>query len=734
MPPKVTLIRSDGTTISVNPEQAERLKVLGYREETPEESLVRHEEAGKEAFYSEQAVQAGVEGLFRGASLGLTDYAFGDEDTRNRAKYNPGIAQATEIVGAIAPEFIPGLNVIAPSALVGRGAARVIQGTSTGAKVARGTAVGGAFGGAMAADHAWLAGDPVTAEAVLHGVGFGALFGAGTAFAGAKLTGRGEANVARGQQIVKESAKTLSTPQKTLELTTQPAFSALKAETAKAAEELRRSTMTVDAILSGNKKKMAQLGIERTMPIDELAQARKDVDFAFRQFNKAVNKEKGIEQALKNYNDVTSEITMRAGLAGGSGGKAISDYAQAKVMSRILSKFPNSVETFAKMTPEKFERTLASLEAAKKLPLFPNIGVAVDDAANKFQEALGLAPDGVAGMRQAWKQAKEMLKAERAVKAEKIKPEEPGFVRKVVAGAAGAFASTKTIGLTGSWRLGGAAYTTTRDLVLGRLGKSVRTPELVAARNATLGRIKQAVGNYQIKTGKAISTIGPKIEPLAVRLDGTVDSDKKDPSDLAMDRIKEFTAAASGIKDTLYRAIEPIAVEQPELGPALHNAGVVAFNAVRGMLPADPGVVSGLKSIWKPSRLQAAVMSKQISVFHDPVGAAEEMLATGIFDPIKVKALKEIAPATYQYMRGEIIMKLQEPGFLDNMQYRDQVALGTLVDIPIHSSMKPEYIAASQALHYTRNQPLPSPSIPGVDTGGRPSETTQTQAQVTTGR
>ena len=74
-----------------------------------------------------------------------------------------------------------------------------------------------------------------------------------------------------------------------------------------------------------------------------------------------------------------------------------------------------------------------------------------------------------------------------------------------------------------------------------------------------------------------------------------------------------------------------------------HDAGIAAFNVVRGMLPADPGVVSGLKSIWSPSRLQAAVMSKQLNVFHDPVGAAEEMLTSGIYDPISVKALKDLA-------------------------------------------------------------------------------------------
>lgn len=194
--------------------------------------------------------------------------------------------------------------------------------------------------------------------------------------------------------------------------------------------------------------------------------------------------------------------------------------------------------------------------------------------------------------------------------------------------------------------------------------------------------------------------------------------------------------AQTHVKDTLFRAIEPIAIEQPELGPALHEAGVQAFNAALGMLPADPGVVSRLKSIWRPSALQAAVMSRQLSVFQDPVGAAEEMLDQGVFDPIRVKALKEIAPPIFQAMRDEMIQRIQEPGFLDSMSYREQVALGALIDIPIHSSMKPEYIAASQALHFTRNQPLPTPAMPGNTNGGRPAGDTPgaTAAQITTSR
>lgn len=742
---KVTLVRQDGTTLDATPEQAEKLKLLGYKEETPEEMTSRARAEAEEDYYTstDQRLATGFEGVVRGVTLGGSDYLFGDESTSKRAQYNPGIATASEIAGAVGAEFVPGLNVIAPAALAGRGARALVKGTGAGRAALRGGLEGGAIGGAMAADHAYLKGDPVTAEAVLHGVGWGALFGAGMSAAASGVMSRGAKNIDEGLALKAEADRVVpkfEAAPGSYAAATKPAFTGLAAEAKALSTEIKKAVDTTEAIFSGNRRKLAQLGFDKSMEAGAIGRAKHELDSAFRRFSKAANKkgftEEKFAKAADDFNKVAAKTAEKAGIVGGDAKQALMEYAQMKILQRELRGFPTTPQEFASMTPKRAENLFATLETAKKLSKFPALGTALEGQANKLQEALGVNPEGVTGLRAAWNIAKKQVKAEKtAVQAPEIADAGgPGLVRRGVAAGAG-FLGYKAVAVgTGHPLVALGAGAKVRNWVLN--AGTPKTPELVAARNKSLGRIKQAVGGFQIKAGKVGQAIAPKLSPLALRLDGSVDSSTKDASQLAYNRIKEFAEAAPHIADTMYRAVEPIAIEQPELGPALHQAGISTFNAARSLMPSDPGVVSGLKSIWKPSSLQAAVMSRQLAVFQDPVGVAEEMLYTNLYDPIKVKALKEIAPAVFQTLRVEMIGRIQEPGFLDSMDYRSQVSLGSMLDIPIHSSMKPEYIAASQQLHMSRNIPLPTPTIPGSSNGGRPAADTPgaTAAQISTAR
>lgn len=747
MPPsnKVKLVRTDGTELYVDADKAEKLKVLGYKQAEARDINLQAEEAGREEYYSSTGnqVAAGIEGLARGASLGLSDGVLGDDETAARARYNPGIATATEITGAVLGGMVTGT----PANAIGRAAEGVV-GAGGGALrgAARGAVEGGLFGGAMAADHAYLDGQPITAEAVLHGMGWNALFGAGLGAVGGGLASRGAKNAAKGAAQEAEGLAVLNkAPEASpgaYKAVAEAPYRSVKAEAARASEEISSAIKTTDAILSNNKAAIRNLGFDRTMAEGAIGRARIEIQAAANKANKALNKkgftEDGIAKALDDYETVVAKAYNKAGLTNtGSGKQALMEHMQLKLVQKELQKFPHTAEQFAVMNPKRAEDMFAAFEKAKGLSAFPTIGQGLEAQANKLQEALGLTPEGISGLRKAWEQASKQLKAERGVtksaKAAEAAPE-PGLMRKVAGWGAGAV-TYKAVAATGHPLLAIGAASKVRNSVLKSGG--AKTPELMAARNATLGRIKQAVGKYQAKAGKVTMAVAPKLEPLTRRLDGTIDTSTKDKSQLAYNRIDEFARASTHVKETLYRAVEPIAVEQPELGPALHQAGLSAFAAFRSMIPADPGVVSGLKSIWKPSSLQAAVMSRQMAVFQDPVGVAEEMLFTGTFDPIRVKAMKEIAPQVYEHLRNEMLVRVQEPGFLDGMNYKDQWALGALLDIPIHSSMRPEFIAASQALHMTRNQPLPTPAMPGgSDVGGRPPADTPgaTAAQITTHR
>src|SRR5688500_20321036 len=59
---------------------------------------------GIENFYTtpDQQVTTAIEGLYSGATVGLSDL-LGSDDSIERARYNPGTRLATEVIGSLAP-------------------------------------------------------------------------------------------------------------------------------------------------------------------------------------------------------------------------------------------------------------------------------------------------------------------------------------------------------------------------------------------------------------------------------------------------------------------------------------------------------------------------------------------------------------------------------------------------------------------------------------------------------
>jgi hypothetical protein len=193
---KVTLRRPDGTLVSATPEEAERLRVLNYEQETYDEGLARREEAEEERYFSTgtQKVATALEGGLSGATVGLSNFLIDGENTQKRAEYNPGTRIVSELVGAVAPALSTGgIGAFTPAGQLSRGAAAVGRGAAEG-KIAQLAIAGGVEGAVQSAGaevgRAHLAGDPITAQSVLAAAGWGTVFGTGLG-AGIGVLGRG---------------------------------------------------------------------------------------------------------------------------------------------------------------------------------------------------------------------------------------------------------------------------------------------------------------------------------------------------------------------------------------------------------------------------------------------------------------------------------------------------------------------------------------------------------------
>ena len=191
---KINIVRPDGSVFRGTEKELANLQFLdkGYHAEETEEAVERlDEEATKEYYQSgTQVLGTVIEGTASGLSLGLSDPLVGEfkPDADERARYNPGTRLASEIVGAVGGS----ITGVGPAGLLTKGA------------TAAGKAVGGGFRGAVtsgalegvgagfqaAVSESTLSGDPLTAESIRTGIGYGALFG-GALGGTFNLAGRG---------------------------------------------------------------------------------------------------------------------------------------------------------------------------------------------------------------------------------------------------------------------------------------------------------------------------------------------------------------------------------------------------------------------------------------------------------------------------------------------------------------------------------------------------------------
>ena len=729
MPDKVTIVRPDGTLLDATPEQASRLQLLGYREQTPEENTAQLAAESKADYYGsgDQRLAALGEGIQSGLTFGGTDYLFGNDETKLRATYSPGTRLAGEAIGAFAPlllsageslaasagRAVDGAGVLsqaartaefAPTNLLSRGVEAATAGMEGGLSrsVVRGALEGSAYGVAGAADHAWLDGQPITAEAVLHGLGWGAVLGGGLGALGEGLSKLGEDARGASEAALREPVKPGPNDLRTVG---GGDFEAVRSEATTYRGQLETAVKSADSGVRGL--------LEKELPADlhpiqrDLATAAKEgAQTSYDKIMKLADAGKA-EPALKEISEFSSNAKKLADYMGtpeaaSQTSTALKQIVELRRVSAELQKFPGSIEQFASMTPQKAERLFAAIEAGQKAAVPAD---SLHSATQGLADSLGLQSEK-SGLRETWVAAKKMYKA--GTQEAKVTPTpqeetKAGFGRKVLGYALGgkAYAAVRA---TGAGK--GAAYGAYLGVKNAVIRPGAGTSELGAIRNAVVARVRTAAGDYLPGAGKAVSAAAP-ISPLATSLvNGRMDSDTKDLRELAKRRAQEVSDLGPTIKNYLYQQLQTMNTAQPELAPAIHQAGLTSFAALQAMMPRDPGARDKLQSLWKPSDVAAVIMSKQLEVFHDPVGVAEQMLSAGQFDPIKTKALRELAPNIWQDMRLNLLRRVTSPEVQSKLSYQEQIGLSAMLDIPLHSSMDPKYIVMSQQMFQDRNEPL----------------------------
>lgn len=799
-----TLIRHDGSTVTVPEADADKLLTLGYREQTPTQEMEAGIAQGIENYYTTpgQQVKTALEGGLSGLSLGLTDLAFGSEESSERARYNPGLRLGSELVGGLLP-LAPGLGALTkftPMGALTRGAemaSEAIGGGKVAQAATRSAIEGAGIGGGSALTQAQLNGDPITAEAVGAGMGWGALFAGGLGAIGGGLQSRYEgkaaarlaeeesrfANIgaeertvaeraeaqAKVHSVVMEGMKERTATVRAMEEAHYSRFSGAIQDAAatlkqgvKAAEEVTKD-LNFTSLGMSQRKIYSQLAdnlnlsyvrsearaFEKSFAEAKLAAEQGNYEKMINRLEKFQDNMATIETKLGGPKMFSSEkvVGQAQDLIGLAKQRLDSSVAAAEELTAhtatqaTLAGFPKTAKEFVGMTPERVEKLSAAIDNLGKLKSaeLDSIKAAVSDAVGNLESNLGMKMEGSPGQRMQgiWRAMKEGARADaKLVKnlgkegnllwgkaneaADKYSLAKMGGDTERHAFAKKGFGSRSfetfmryNVGKSFAQKMGTPGYLLGSGLVSG----------LVSLKGAILGTIAEQAEKWLPRAGKAMQKYGSRVEPLMTRLDGQEDEKKRSRKELMEARSKEIAEAAPGVRDTLYKSIGSVAAEHPEFAAQLHGQSVARFQFLLSKLPKDPGLAfSNLKSMWKPDDVATEKFARYYEVFHDPVGVMVRSLKTGQITMEAAEGLKEMNPELWQTLRVNLLDRLSDPKVTKHMTYSDQVHMGMLLGIPLHSSMNPQFISSQQQMYTERNQPLEmNPRIQPGGGAGRPS-------------
>lgn len=788
MPNKV-MVRPDGTTVPVADTDVERLKTLGYGEQTPEAGLESAIDAGTAAHYQTPLnkfltfSEAGDSGV----SLGLTDLIFGNEASRERARYNPGERIGGEIAGNIAATMIPGVGLLkyTPAGALTRGAEIAGEAIGGGSKVVnslvRGTVEGAGFGAGQAITTAQLDGSPITAEAILAGMGQGALWGGGLGALGggieAKLESRAakklaaESALTKEELVAQEAVDRAGSQYRAVQNMADESISgAVKAGKMESEHFERMATGIQDAANTlkdiktvaeqAMEPKFDKLGkiqnadYQNLVSNGNLHYMRKESRVMLEQFSLAqmAAKEGNYEKMTTHLEKFKDQLAIAQGKMGGpkiydgqksideantliglgklrvdNAAKAAKDMTQMTAVREVLSGFPKSLDEFQSMTPARLEKLSAGVESLGKINVAELQGVkdSVKQAIQDMSSGMGVTMEGTPGaqLQGLWKLTKEagtkraedmmskgkqgnllwekyqgaqgeLSKAKSAAKEESEKVKHMSAAERAIYRSSqygvGSFVAKKTGMGYGGYVLGASLVST-----------------LVGLKGAILGTLAEKAGAYVPTMARGMQKYGSRVEPLVTRLDGMEDTKKQSREQLMETRKREILEAAPTVRDTLYRAVQPLGIEHPELAANLHALGVKRFQFLMSKLPKDPGLAfSKLQSMFKPDKVEVEKFSRYYEAYQDPVGVLTRALESGKITPEAAEGVREMNPELWTNFRSALIMRVSDPEVMKNVTYQDQVQLGLMTGITFHGSMTPQFISATQQMHTERNQPL----------------------------
>jgi hypothetical protein len=679
-PENMVLLDAEGRPHEMDIETAAHaLESPGWRVQTDTDRRSRLAGEAKEEVYGGVggAIKAGVTGVARGASFGVTD-ALGDaEEFRNLREVNPGVSLVTELAGSI----------VAP----GGGAAAVAKGakaTSAVGKVAsvaaRGTGQNIAQGFGEAITEASLSESPLDIErlatSALTNSARNVVLGGAANIAGAAA---GKAlRVAKGKldDVVARGAKVEGVAE---DLTALDAKGLRKAE----ATELQAIEQT-------------RVG-QRTTVADEIkahrVTAKDEKLFLATQGAKAWE---GVDEALKKEMGVVGKRTLVAD----------------RQLDRLLDN-PKALAKRPGRALEALQQQESALEAmvARRADL-ENVFKA--DTTPTRIKALDAADRALQRNRELQTKLADLASTPTSQRLDDIVSARDGL-------------TTGAKESMGAKMAGGAAYSVGASAVgaIPIIGPLLAPFAGAAASNAITGKLGGALSKATTeaagRASKAVDaflTVGGKIAPAAPVLaskvfaayrygDGDDDKDEPAPTKARLastfrkrvDEVKRNTSYVDGkpkarpeYRQQVSARLAPLGISDPVMADRLESLAARKMEYLSSKVPRRPEMASVRTGPdrWQPSDLEMRSFARTMAAVEDPQGVLDR-LAHGTVTPEDAQAMREVYPEMMADVTRQILERL--PELQKSLPYKRRLALSVFTGAPVDPAMDPRILAVLQA-------------------------------------
>lgn len=713
-------------------------------------------EAQRQAEYGtvgQQALTAG-EGLARGVTIGLSDVAAealgaDTEAMRNRRDVNPILAGGTEVVGAVAPLFFSGGTSatvqgaglagraglaaragqavraagVAPRAIAGAGeavtaATRAALGEGALARAAA-TGAGGAVEGALygvgqSLSGAALGDHELTAERLFADAGSGALFG-GVAGGALSLAGSGVARVAESAQSVFGSALNRATADRIGGVARDAAFDAAARGTKKKSfrEQAERFMRDADgAKLTPDEaiEAVGEVALRRGIVSAENRTATK--------INAAAKAERAkagaaLEEVLTGADDLGARVNVNA----------VMDRIERDVIAKIESVRGATSRRLAKRVRSEFEgiRELSpdGMMTSRDLQQWHvNLKQQVDQlkdegkrgASKALQKARAIVDDeignavesAVPGGKKAYKKAKQEYSAIEILddaSADTIKTDSANR-RFSLTDYTGMGATVAAMGVTPAG-LAMALVAGTVNKVFREQGSGFGAGMLYQAtkRVNTVERAQNNAITRALDIARGTAQKARTVAPIVAAAGGGSVSD-------AFERRAARVAELSSSQAKMLELSSRIAGAAPSAGMQAAMGAHVgrAVNYLQSKLPTrlqstDP--LGRLRKRQKVSTHDALAFTRAANAVENPRSVLKA-IGNGTVTRGEMEALRAVYPKMHAEIVAGVVKgltDLKEAPTLDSLTH-----LSIVIGQPLHPSLRPENIAAAQALYANGSQ------------------------------